>query len=925
MYRIFVLSLLLIYAGGRLFSQKTTKGLDYRQCYREADKYFHSPAASNVTDSLAYMGYSNAIQLITGSNRMSDTLLDCYLKSGILKMSAGEGKTALTHFAAAIQTWNLLDVSNDTLLFLPYLYTGAIYYDLNQLDSASAYYKKAESILTHKPGLNESERLYNKFGALYYETGDFQKSAFYFQKAFALESARKTPNVFFIVNYKNNIGTAYMKMKNFEAARKIFTELLPYKIGEDQLYSNIGTSYLEQGNTKEAIRFFKLIKISSPDKLNSLTRVYLMRNDLDSANFFNQDLLSFFGKQPLQIKSASHGLALKYAGDIFGKRGAYSNAVQNYQLALVQYLPGFEDTSYLQNPTLFKGLQNFSFLFDALNAKATALQMLFRKMGSLVVLETALATYDASLKLARHVEKTYSSDEARLFLKEKVNPACGNGIDIAMELYRLTGKKEYASKAFGYAESNKASVLQAGIQKLELTKLPGLPDQLIGAEKSYKALLAKLSIQQTRALDAQSQEHLRQEIQEASLALASVQEKLEEIPAYHSLKFNQSFINPDSLQARLARKNTAVLCYYYTNTQLLCFYANSTIHGVVSNPLPVDFLSVVNNLRRQLELGDAGNRKGINSFSEKLYHYLIEPVNAYLKNAQHLVIVPYNEINFVPFEMLRAGNAAPYLLAQYAISYNYAANFLFDKSIPHAGAYQVLAMAPFTDKENEKLILPALPASASEIGNLDGLILKGRNAGKDQFIAMASKYPVIHLATHAVASDRDPLGCYIEFFGEKNSPDSTHRLYENEIYNLDLKSASLVILSACETGNGQLLYGEGVESLSRAFSYAGCKSVITSLWKADDASTAFIMKKLHYYLSHSYSKDEALQQAKLDYLNSSEVEDRYKSPFYWAHLELIGAIDPARESNFPWLFIGAGVGVLLIIIYVLKRKKYRVK
>jgi CHAT domain-containing protein/Tfp pilus assembly protein PilF len=913
-----------MHTGERLFSQNTSKDLDYRQYYRAAEKYFHRTDASNVTDSLAYIGYNHTIQIITGSKRVSDTLLDCYIKSGILALSAGEGKTALTHFSEAIRLWHQLPVLNDTLLFLPYLYTGAIYYDLNRLDSASGYYKKAEAVLMSHPGLNESERLYNKFGALYYETGDYQKSAFYFQKAFALEAARKTPNVFFIVNYKNNIGTAFMKMKNYEAARKIFTELLPYKIGEDQLYSNIGTSFMEQGNTEEAIRFFKSIKNSSPDKLNSLTRVYLMRNDLDSANYYNQELLSFFSKQPSQNKSAGHGLAFKYAADIFEKMGAYSKAVQNYQMALVQYLPGFEDTAYVRNPTLFNGLQNFSFLFDALNAKARALQLLFRKMGKLPDLETALSTYDASLRLARHVEKTYSSDEARLFLKEKVNPACGNGIDIAMELYRLTGNKQYASKAFGYAESNKSSVLQAALQKLELTKLPGLPEQLLEAEKSYKGLLAKLSIQQTRTGDAQTQHQLQKEIQEASLALASVQEKLEEIPAYHNLKFNQSFVNPDSLQISLAKKNSTVLCYYYTNTQLLCFYANSTEQGVVSNALPGDFLSLVNNLRQQLEYGAAGDRKSINGISQKLYKYLIEPVKAYLKNSRHLVIIPYNEINFVPFEMLRADNADSYLLAQFAISYNYSANFLFDKSILHSGPYEVLAMAPFAYKENKQLILPALPASASEIAGLHGLILTGRNAGKGQFITMASKFPVIHLATHAVASDKDPLGCYIEFFGDRNSPDSTHRLYENEIYNLDLKSASLVILSACETGKGQLLYGEGVESLSRAFSYAGCKSVITSLWKADDASTAFIMKKLHYYLGKSYSKDEALQQAKLDYLNSSEVDDRYKSPFYWAHLELIGAVDPAKEPQIPWLYICAGVVVLLIFFYVLKRKKYRI-
>src|SRR4029077_12360043 len=135
------------------------------------------------------------------------------------------------------------------------------------------------------------------------------------------------------------------------------------------------------------------------------------------------------------------------------------------------------------------------------------------------------------------------------------------------------------------------------------------------------------------------------------------------------------------------------------------------------------------------------------------------------------------------------------------------------------------------------LILPSLPLSIGEISGLPGKKLSGSEAVKDQFILLSGQYPVIHLATHAIANDTNLLGSYIEFYGLKKDADTGHRLYEQEVYTLDLKTARLVILSACETGNGLLINGEGVISLSRAFSYAGCKTVITSLWKADELST----------------------------------------------------------------------------------------
>ena len=192
---------------------------------------------------------------------------------------------------------------------------------------------------------------------------------------------------------------------------------------------------------------------------------------------------------------------------------------------------------------------------------------------------------------------------------------------------------------------------------------------------------------------------------------------------------------------------------------------------------------------------------------------------------------------------------------------------------------------------------------------------------KVQFVSLSGQYPVIHLATHAVANDSNLLGSYIEFYGLKKEADTIHRLYEQEIYTLDLKSARLVILSACETGNGLLVNGEGIISLSRAFSYAGCKSVITSLWKADEISTTFICRRLHHYLQKGFAIDRALQQSKIDYLESNEIEDRFKNPAYWAHLVLIGDYRPVVKPGYGReIFWIVTVATILIILYAIKKK-----
>jgi CHAT domain-containing protein len=148
-------------------------------------------------------------------------------------------------------------------------------------------------------------------------------------------------------------------------------------------------------------------------------------------------------------------------------------------------------------------------------------------------------------------------------------------------------------------------------------------------------------------------------------------------------------------------------------------------------------------------------------------------------------------------------------------------------------------------------------------------------------------------------------------------------LYQPEIYNLDMRATQLVILSACETGRGQFIHGEGMMSLARAFSYAGCKSVITSLWKADDAATAYITKRLHHYLKSGKPKDVALQLAKRDYLEDDSIADRFKTPAFWSHLILIGDTSPlyASSSHGWWVAGGIAIMVLAAIVYVVRRRR----
>ena len=838
-------------------------------------------------------------------------------------MSGNHFATALGYFFGAIRVVRENKDLSDALLFKPYLYAGTIYYGQNDLDSAGYYYRQAELVNSRYADLSESERLFNKFGALYYETGDYNKSISYFEKALSVVESKSPVNFFFVINYKNNIATALMKLGRNKEALDIFSELIKYQKPADELLYNVANTYFENENYEKALYYLRRVQNLDLEKFISLTKVFIRIKQYDSAGYYLNKARILHQEKINSTPVVTSGIILKYSGDLQSVSGKYVEALKDYQSAIISLDASFSDTSIAANPDSFSGLQNFFFLFEALVAKASLLSALNNSQEDSRNLLLSVQAYNSALSLARHIEKSYFSDDARLFLKTKVNPATRDAVNVAIHLYEKTKDPKYINTAFDFAENNKSTVLQTGLKNLELSHLPGLPANLVSEEKKYKAQLARLFIQVPFLSDSSSQIMLQEKIHDTEIKLSGVQDKLDAYPLYHDLKYYNASINLDSLKKKVEGSDEAILSYYYTATDLICFYITKESTGFTKSSLNDTLFSTIRFLRKELQSPQASGRKNLRRAGVLLFQELIAPVFDKIKDKKNLVVIPFNEISFVPFEMLVNESDGSLLVNKYAISYNYTAGFLTDKRVGGFDNYNVLAMAPFSGKENPDLILPSLPESIDEISGLPGKKLSGSEAVKDQFVSLSGQYPVIHLATHAIANDSNLLGSYIEFYGLKKEADTTHRLYEQEIYTLDLKSASLVILSACETGNGLLVNGEGIISLSRAFSYAGCKSVITSLWKADEISTSFICKRLHHYLQKGFAIDRALQQSKIDYLETNEIEDRYKNPAYWAHLVLIGDYQPVVKPGYGHVIFWIVIAITALIIYFVIKKRTR--
>jgi CHAT domain-containing protein len=156
-------------------------------------------------------------------------------------------------------------------------------------------------------------------------------------------------------------------------------------------------------------------------------------------------------------------------------------------------------------------------------------------------------------------------------------------------------------------------------------------------------------------------------------------------------------------------------------------------------------------------------------------------------------------------------------------------------------------------------------------------------------------FRIIHFATHSLLDEKNANRSALVLKLD-DDPAEDGFFQAREIYGVKL-NADLIVLSACQTAKGKIEKGEGIQGLARAFFYAGTKSVLASLWKIDDRSTAEFMKLFYEYLVDGKTKQEALRLTKIKMLGTE-----YSEPYYWASFVLIGESDcPVILQKSSWL------------------------
>ncbi|MEO1052991.1 MAG: CHAT domain-containing protein, partial [Bacteroidota bacterium] len=352
-----------------------------------------------------------------------------------------------------------------------------------------------------------------------------------------------------------------------------------------------------------------------------------------------------------------------------------------------------------------------------------------------------------------------------------------------------------------------------------------------------------------------------------------------------------------------------------------------------------DFESQINVLKKSL-VSDVDTVFSRTSYA--VYQQIFEPLSHLLIDHKKLKILPDGVLWNINFDLLltnlpKSNNYRnyDYLIKDFIISYDYSTQLLIDVRNSHKKSNsRVLAFSYSNENTGTDGIVADLrtlrsaevddlPGSREEIKSIsrfmDGDYFYGSEANEKNFKEIAHQYGILHLAVHGEISDDRPDESKLYLTDAKDSIQD-NILHAFELYNLKL-NAEMAVLSACNTGEGQIIKGEGIMNLGRAFTYAGVKSMVVTQWEVPDDITPRIVRTFYEGLDHGMSKSEALRNAKLKFLEASP--ELTVPPFYWGSFVLIGDDSPIGDGvDFTSIILGI-IGLILCIIiigFLLKRR-----
>ncbi|WP_193195464.1 CHAT domain-containing protein [Nostoc sp. MG11] len=760
-----------------------------------------------------------------------------------------------------------------------------VYSSLGDYRLSVETYSQALEISKKIGDRGKEAQILDNIGSVYLAREDYPKALDYYNQARKLEREQ---------------GNIVQEFATLTGIIRVYESLKDYPKALDAANQALSLSRQQKGSFTEAAA------------LAFLGRVYQASGDYQKSLSFSQNAVSGWQK-----------LGNRYAeANVLDNIGKTYNSLKQPQQAIA---------TYNQQLGLWRTLGDRTGEADTLYSIAIT----ERDRGNL---NAALSQIEATIKIVEDTRSKVTSQELRTSYFATVQKYYEFYIDLLMQLHKQNPSKGYDALALQASERSRARGLVELLTEANVDIFKGVDPKLLEEERRLQwqidAKEKKLSELANKDNTPKQIENLTEEIKNLFNQQQTLKTKIRtQNPEYAELKYPQPLTLPE-IQQQLD-KDTLLLQYSLGEKRSYLWAVTPNSLNTYQLPGREQIEKAAKNLYNNY-LKNPGMRgvspKQTAQAAHELSKLILAPVTDKL-GRKRLVIVGDDALQYIPFAALTSAKSAdgsayqPLVVNHEIINLPSASTIaILRKEIKGRSkapkSLAILADPVFsTDDERvakkpqnaaNKLDLQlqesALKRSTSNINRSNLVRLQGTRTEAQEILKLVSpsdnlqaldfdanynwatskqlsQYQIIHFATHGFADSSDPelSGIVLSLVDKQGKPQRGF-LRLNEIFNLNFP-AELVVLSACETGLGEEVQGEGLVGLTRGLMYAGAARVVVSLWSVDDEATSLLMQQFYsQMLQQGKSPAAALRAAQLELWK----QEQWRNPYSWAGFTLLG-------------------------------------
>lgn len=711
---------------------------------------------------------------------------------------------------------------------------GVLCSELGKYDEEFYNYLEAERIFSSSLDKEHQRlaRVYLNIGGCFSRRNNYEKAIEYYKRAIYIANKYKNQQLVLISKCYNNLGIIYLsKGENNKALEMLNKGLSICKKNNitplTSIYSNSAKCFFKLNEPEKADEFYQIAINTLKKRLGNnhykLFVHYKVYGDFCIKTGQMNKGLKFLNKA-LSIATRSFGFKhpkyssiLTSIGNFYFNEGDYRLSLDYYQKALIGIIEDFNETEILINPEPdCKSLYDFR-LLSILKKKAIALWKLAEELKEnekINYLKKSLETFEQSIDIIHKIRISYPNQESKLILSEKEKSTFNNAIQVAIELYELTGNELYKRKSFELAEKSKAALLLASIQDTDAKKIGKIPDTLQQKENEIRQELFDL-----KDLIAKQKQNLNPDLKKITYwenQIFMLKKKKDALISfidsnfndYYELKYKWSAANLDSIQEKLGDKQ-AIIEYVISDSLLNIFAFDKNQFVLNSQKIDSTFFE---NLKAIISVSEPSkvfhnSLSSLNKFKRSsfdLYKKLIFPVQNIIEN-KNIIIVPDQKLSYLPYELLLTDSAKnitqynklPYLIKTNAIGYSYSLTLLFknyeskaqecSNLLAFAKSYENdFAVKDHSSRQSNESSsdISVLKGTIDEVNNvskiIDGDVYLNNRATENVFKNEAKKYDIIHVALHTIINNEKPMFSNLVFSQSNDSDDDgLLNTYEN--------------------------------------------------------------------------------------------------------------------------------------------------